>query len=89
MKRWAAGEKEEAIAALDWYIERNPCASLVFAYRGIYLASMGKRNDALRDLNTALDVELAQPVPCDVYLRGYRARIAETEALPAKTESDA
>ena len=87
MKRWAAGEKEEAIAALDWYLERNPCASLIYAYRGIYLARMGKREEALRDLNTALDVERAQPVPCDVYLRGYRERIAETEALSATSDA--
>ena len=80
--RWSAGRKGEAIEALDWYVERNPHESLIHAYRGIYLARQGRREAALAALQTALDLELKLDVPSGVYLRGYRARIAEAEALP-------
>jgi hypothetical protein len=46
----------------------------------------GKREVALAALQTALDLELAQPVPCGIYLQGFRERIAEAEKLPLEAE---
>ena len=80
---WSAGREDEALRALDWYIERNPHESLIHAYRGIYLTRLGRRDDALCALHTALDLEHGRDVPSGVYLRGYCARIAEAERLPA------
>ncbi len=85
-KLWDAGHKDEAIQALDWYIARNPNEPLPHASRGKLLMWQGKRESALAALQTALDLELAQPVPCGVYLGGFRERIAEAEKLPLEAK---
>jgi tetratricopeptide (TPR) repeat protein len=81
-KLWDAGRKDEAIQALDWYIARNPNEPLPHGSRGKFLMWQGKHEAALAALRTARDLELAQPVPCGVYLLGFRERIAEAEKLP-------
>ncbi len=82
---WDAGRKDEAIEALDWYIARNPNEPLPHGSRGKFLMWQGKREAALAALRTALGLELAQPVPCGVYLRAFRERIAEAEKLPLES----
>lgn len=81
-KLWAAGRRDEAIQALDWYIARNSSEPLPHGSRGRFLMWQGKREAALAALRTAFALELAQPVPCGIYLRGFRERIAEAEKLP-------
>ena len=85
-KLWDAGHKDEAIEALDWYIERNPNEPLAHGSRGKFLVWHGKREAALAALQTALDLELAQPVPCGICLGSFRERIAEAEKLPLEAE---
>jgi len=84
-KLWDAGRKDEAIEALDWYIARNPNEPLPHGSKGKLLTWQGRREAALAELQTALALELTQPVPCGVYLRGFRERIAEAEKLPVET----
>jgi hypothetical protein len=83
-KLWDAGRKDEAIEALDWYIARNPNEPLPHGSRGKYLMWQGRREAALAELKTALNLELTQPVPCGVYVRGFHERIAEAEKLPVE-----
>jgi uncharacterized protein len=83
-KLWDAGRKDEAIEALDWYIARNPNEPLPHGSRGKFLTWQGRREAALAELETALALELEQPVPCGVYLQGFRERIAEAEKLPVE-----
>jgi hypothetical protein len=85
-KLWDAGHKDEAIHALDWYIARNPNEPLPHGSRGKFLVWQGKRKAALAALQTALDLELAQPVPCGVFLQGFRERVTEAEKLPLEAE---
>ena len=84
-KLWDAGRKDEAIEALDWYIARNPSEPLPHGSRGKFLMWQGRRDAALAELETALTLELAQPVPCGVYLQAFRERIAEAERLPVES----
>jgi hypothetical protein len=83
-KLWDAGRKCDGIEALDWYIARNPNEPLPHGSRGKYLMWQGRREAALAELKTALDLEQAQPVPCGVYVRGFHERIAEAEKLPVE-----
>lgn len=77
-----AGNLERGIEALEWYLDQNPNRSLIHAYRGILLKGLGSRDQALKALRTALEVESRRDVPDGVYVRGYHDRIAEAEAMP-------
>ena len=71
-----AGQADEALRILEWYLERYDTASLVHFCRGTNLAERGEAEAALDAFRKALDVELALPVPNGVYVRSFRSRIA-------------
>jgi len=78
--RREAGRPAQALELLDWYLEREQETSLIHFHRGACLADLGQSDAALDAYRTALEVELCQPVPDGVYLRGIRARIGQAEA---------
>lgn len=84
LKYREAENLEEGIRVLDWYLERNLNKSLIHAYKGIFLKGLGRREPALAALQQALKVELRNPVPDGVYVRGYHERIAEVKAMPSE-----
>lgn len=85
---WGADLKQEAIAALDWFIDRDPNDALTHAYKGIYLSRLEDTDAARSSLSTALDLELSRDVPSGVYLRGIRKRLEEISPAGTQPSND-
>lgn len=78
--RQKAGQPEQALEILDWYLDRYKTHSLIHFQRGAILASLGTDARGLDAYRAALAVECRLRVPNDVYVRAYRSRISKAEA---------
>jgi len=59
----SAGEHAAAIQDYDKAIQLRPNDPTIYNNRGIALANLGKTREALADLNAAMDMASAIPVP--------------------------
>lgn len=72
---WATDSQDEALEILEFLLDCHPNSSLVHFYRGKYLAILHQIPEAVESLRQAIEVEMSHPVPNNIYLRSYQAKL--------------